>query len=52
MEFGILKCAVESLQKEFNEIQLPNGEKICETDVGGYKYLCVLELDKYKYVTK
>ena len=27
-------------------IQLPNGEEIGKVDVGGYKYLGVLELDK------
>ena len=50
MEFGILKCAVVSLQRgkktRWEGIQLPNGEEIGETDVGGYKYLGVLELDK------
>ena len=48
MEFGILKCAVVSLQRgkeaRWEGIQLPNGEEIGE--VGGYKYLGVLELDK------
>ena len=48
MEFGILKCAVVSLQRgkeaRWEGIQLLNGEEIGE--VGGYKYLGVLELDK------
>ena len=42
MEFGILKCAVVSLQRgkktRWEEIQLPNGEEIGEAGVGGYKY--------------
>ena len=50
MEFGILNCAVVSLQRgkktKWEEIQLPNGEEIGEADVRGYKYLDVLELDK------
>ena len=48
MEFGILKCAVVSLQRgkeaRWEGIQLPNGEEIGEA--GGCKYLGVLELDK------
>ena len=50
MEFGILKCAVVSLQRgrktRLKGIQLPNGEEISEAGTGGYKYLGVLELDK------
>ena len=50
MEFGILKCAAVSLQRgkktRREGIQLPNGEKIGEAGVGGYKYLGVLELDQ------
>ena len=50
MEFGILKCAVVSLQRgkktRWKGIQLPNGEEIGDAGVGGYKYLGVLELDK------
>ena len=53
MEFGILKCAVVSLQRgkktRWEEIQLPNGEEIVEAGVGGYKYLGVLELDKIMF---
>ena len=49
MEFGILKCAVVSLQSgkktRWGGIQLPNGKEIGKADVG-YKYLGVLELDK------
>ena len=49
-EFGILKCAVVSLQRgrktRLKGIQLPNGEEISEAGTGGYKYLGVLELDK------
>ena len=50
MEFGILKCAVVSLQggrkTRWEGIQLPNREKIGEAGAGGYKYLGVPELDK------
>ena len=50
MEFGILKCAVVSLQRgkktKWEGIQLPNVEEIGEAGVGIYKYLGVLELDK------
>ena len=50
MEFGILKCAMVSLQRgrktRWEGIQLPNGEEIGEAGAGGYKYLGVLELDK------
>ena len=50
MEFGILKCAVVSLQRgrktRLKGIQLPNGEEISAAGTGGYKYLGVLELDK------
>ena len=50
MEFGILKCAIVSLQRgkktRWEGIQLTNGEEIDEADVGRYKYLGVLELDK------
>ena len=50
IEFGILKCAVVSLQRgkktRLEGIQLPNGEEIGEAGVGRYKYLVVLELDK------
>ena len=49
MKFVVLKCDVVSLQRGkktiWEEIQLPNGEEIGEADVGGYKYLGVLELD-------
>ena len=48
-EFGILNCAVVSLQRgkktRWEGIQLPNGEEISE-DVREYKYLGVLELDE------
>ena len=49
MEFGILKCAIVSLQrgkKRWEGTHLPNREEIGEADVGGHKYLGVLELDK------
>ena len=50
MEFGILICAVVTLQREkktrWEGIQLPNGEEIGEADVEVYKYLGVSELDK------
>ena len=49
MEFGILKCAIVSLQrgkKRWEGTHLPNREEIGEADVGGHKYLAVLELDK------
>ena len=50
MEFGILKCAIVSLQRgrktRWEGIQLPNGEEIGEAGAAGYKYLDVLELDK------
>ena len=50
MEFGILKCAVVSLQTgektRWAGIQLPNGQEIGEAGVVGYKYLGVLELHK------
>ena len=50
MEFGILKCAVVSLQRgkeaRWEGIQLPNGEEIGEAGARGYKYLGILELDK------
>ena len=50
MEFDVLKCVVVSLQRgkktRWEGIQLPNGEEKGEADVGGYKYLGVLELDK------
>ena len=52
MEFGILKCAIVSLQrgkKWWEGTRLPNREKIGEADVGGHKYLGVLELDKVIY---
>ena len=49
MELVILKCTAVSLQRRkktrWEGIQLPNGEEIREADVGGYKYLGVLELD-------
>ena len=50
IEFGILKCAVVSLQTgrktRWEGIKLPNAEEIGEAGTGGYKYLGVLELDK------
>ena len=50
MEFGILKCAVVSLQRgrktRWEGIQLPNGEDIDESGAGVYKYLGILEFDK------
>ena len=50
MEFGILKCAMVSLQRgrktRWEGIQLPNGEEIGEAGARGYKYLGILELDK------
>ena len=50
MEFGILKCAVVSLQRRkktrWEGLQLTNVEEIGEADVVGYKYLGILELDK------
>ena len=50
MEFGILKCAVVSLQRgkktAWEGIQLPTGEEIGEAGVGGYKHLGILELCK------
>ena len=50
MEFGILKCAVVSLQggrkTRWGGIQLPNGEEKDESGAGVYKYLSILELDK------
>ena len=50
MEFGLLKCAVVSLQRgkktRWEGIQLPKGEEIGKADVSGYKYLGVLELHK------
>ena len=50
MEFGILKCAIVSLQRgrktRWEGIQLPNGEEIGEAGARGYKYLGILELDK------
>ena len=49
MKFDILKCDVVSLQRgeetRWKVIQLPNVEEIGEKDVGGYKYLGVLERD-------
>ena len=49
IEFGILKCAVVSLQTgrktRWEGIKLPNAEEIGEAGTGGYKYLGVLELD-------
>ena len=49
MKFDILKCDVVSLQRgektRWEVIQLPNVEEIGEEDVGGYKYLGVLERD-------
>ena len=43
MEFGILKCAVVSLQRRkktrWEGMQLRNGDEIGEADVGGYRYL-------------
>ena len=53
MEFGILKCAMVSLQRgrktRWEGIQLPNGEEIGEAGAGGYRYLGVLELHKIMY---
>ena len=49
MEFSILKCAIISQRGKktrWGWIQLLYGEEIGEADVGGYKYLDVLELDK------
>ena len=47
MEFAILRCAVVLRQRgkktRWEGIQLPNGEEIDEANVGGYKYLGVLE---------
>ena len=49
MKSDILKCDVVSLQRgeetRWKVIQLPNVEEIGEKDVGGYKYLGVLERD-------
>ena len=41
-------CSIVAKRKKtrWEGIQLPNGEKIGEAGVGGYKYLGVLELDK------
>ena len=53
MEFGILKCAIVSLQRgrktRWEGIQLPNGEEVVEAGAGGYKYLGFLELDKIMF---
>ena len=53
MEFGILKCAVVSLQRgrktRWEGIQLSNGEEIDEAGAGGYKKLHTLELYKIIY---
>ena len=50
MEFGIMKCDVVLQQRgkktRWEGIQLPNGMETGKTDVVGYKYLGVLELNK------
>ena len=50
MKFGIFKCVEVLLQRgkktKWEGIQLPNREELGEADVGGYKYLGVLEFGK------
>ena len=52
MEFGIKKCGVVVLKRgklcKSEGIKLINGQTIKEVDDEGYKYLGILELDKFK----
>ena len=52
MEFGMKKCGVIIMNrgkvKSTEGIELSSGEKIRETDEGGYKYLGILEYDRVK----
>ena len=49
MEFGLDKCGVLVLKRgrvvRSDGIELPNGEKMTEIDLEGYKYLGILEYD-------
>ena len=49
MEFGMDKCAVLVMKRgrvvRTEGIELPNGRKMKEVDLSGYKYLGVLQLD-------
>ena len=52
MEFGIKKCGVVVLKggnlSKSEDIKSINGQTINEVDDEGYKYLGILELDKFK----
>ena len=52
IEFGIKKCGVVVLKRvklcKSESIRLINGQTIKEVDDEGYKYLGILELDKFK----
>ena len=52
MEFGTKKCGVVALKRgklcKSEGIKLINGQTIKEVDDEGYKYLGILELDKFK----
>ena len=52
IEFGIKKCGVAVLKRvklcKSESIRLINGQTIKEVDDEGYKYLGILELDKFK----
>ena len=54
MEFGIKKCGMLVMKKgkivKCNGIQLPDGEAIKSIEADGYKYLWILELDKFMEV--
>ena len=52
IEFGMKKCGVIIMNrgkvKSTEGIELSSGEKIRETEEGGYKYLGILEYDRVK----
>ena len=52
MEFGIRKCGVVIMKRgklsSTDGIVLPNGETIEEVEKDGYRYLGILEIDKFK----
>ena len=54
MEFGLDKCGVLVMKRgkvvRSEGIELPNGQKMAEIDLEGYKYLGILEYDEVKSV--
>ena len=52
MKFGVSKCGGLVLKRgkvaKLNDLVLPNGKMMTETDERGYRYLGIVEMDKIK----